>query len=270
MKKSFFLFIFALSLILTAPVSAQTMPAHLSTARALLEKINPDFSPLFRDTAIRLTDEKMDALATYIPSTGNQKRSTIQFRKTIKSYQDDFVMLSSTIDRPYRPNFEQYMAVLTALSLANEFAHYKQDKNGSLRDWYNYQKQKQSQAACALYDLQQHVSDIVMMETAYKLDAYFRKNNDLKGSLSIQMALEKMWLDKIFWDYTIARTADQKENIEFLIEEMHKLRYKANMNSRKSCPENPIQYKFDKNIFSRALAPLDSWIKPLVQSAAIP
>ena len=245
------------------------MPSHLSQARQLLEKTSPAFAPLFKETDILLVDKKTEALAKYTPALTKNHKPVIQFRKNLNQYKDDFVAISSIIDRAHRPTFDQYMAVLTALSLSNEWAHFVQDKNKSLDDWYNFKFDKKTTEACTLYDLQQYVSDIVMLETAYNLDVYFRKNNNLKGSLSVQMALEKMLLDKIFWDYTIARTTDNKKYIEPLLTEMRRIRYKANMSGLKDCPKQSTSYTLEKPIFERAITPIPSHLKDLIQSNQI-
>ena len=104
-----------------------------------------------------------------------------------------------------------------------------------------------------------------MLETAYKLDLYFRQHNDLAGSLSVQMVLEKMWLDQIFWDYTIARTVENNEHAGQLFNEMRKIRYKVNMNGLKHCPSEPQNYKLDANVTARATKPIPTNLKPFVQ-----
>jgi hypothetical protein len=244
---------------------AADIPPHLSLARQLLEKTSPELVPLFKETNILLIEQKTDALAKYIPAPTKTKKPVIQFRKDLKQYKDDFVALSSIIDRTHRPNFDHYMVVLTALSLSNEWAHFIQDKNGSLNDWFHLKINNQQQASCAVYDLQQYVSDIVMLETAYKLDVYFRKNNDLKGSLSVQMALEKMLLDQIFWDYTIARTTENYEYIKPLFVEMRRIRYAANMQELKDCPKESTFHKLNKKIYERAITPIPLDLKKLIQ-----
>lgn len=247
------------------PRAENALPPHLARAQMILESLDSKFVPLFVDTDLRLTNNNHAPLARYTPAADPSQKPTIEFRRDLKLYKDDYVMTSSIIDRAVRPNFDQYLVILSALSLANEWTHYYQDTQGALTDLLQARKINDAGTTCALYDLQQYVSDIVMIETAYALDQKFRRANNLTGSLSILMTLEKMWLDDVFLDYRLARTHNNITQIKQALSAMHNKREAINISGLKGCPVSSPAPSLPDDMITRAISPLPAFLQKIIQ-----
>lgn len=173
------------------------LPPALQEAKTLIQQVDgPAFQALFEKTQLKINPSPYAPLARYQP-----QGKVIEFGADTKRYQDEYVYITSIMERTDRPSFEQYLTVLAALSLANEKAHFEQDIDGSLDDFFAYQKQQDLPRMCALYALQQHVSDVVMLEMAVKLERYFLGLGSVQGTGAVRAALDKMSLKEIYEEF---------------------------------------------------------------------
>lgn len=192
-------------------------------------------------------------LARYTP-IDNKPSGTIEIGQNMRRYRNEYVYLSSNQDMSTKPDFDQYMTVLMTLSLANESTHYMQDKNGSLKDFYKFYDRKQYNNACALYSLQQHVSDIVMLKIGMGLENFFLGKGSVKGINALRIALEKNDLRDEFEDF---RNAMNKKDTMALDDILRRIRTKRNADNIAGlhfCPSYG-DARLDDDIVARATEP---------------
>jgi hypothetical protein len=237
---------------------ADPTPLSLTESLSLWELTSPthDIKPF--DTIQFNPMSGQDApLARYNPNNNG----TIELGQNIQQYRRDYIYLSSNQDRVYKPDFNQYLTVLTTLSLANELAHYQQDRNGSLNDFYSLYNNNLTNEACALYSLQQHISDIVMLEKAIRIENYFLSQNSIKGINALRIALEKNdLLDEYKMFHDDLKNQNQKD-IENLFHALRNKRESANMSSLSFCPTNGSTI-LSQPIINRATEPATKVLAP--------
>ena len=166
-------------------------------------------------------------------------------------YKNEYIYLSSDQDMSTKPDFEQYMTVLLTLSLANESTHYLQDKNGSLKDFYKLYNAHHLNQACALYSLQQHVSDIVMLKVGLNLEQLFLGQGSVKGLNALRITLEKNDLRNEFEDFRNAMSKHDTLALDDILRRIRIKRNNANMSSLDFCPSYG-DAKLDNDIIERA------------------
>lgn len=169
---------------------ADTLPSYVQEARSLLQIIDPAYKKFFSETQLVLLNDHNAPLARFQPP--NNGTGIVALGTDLDRYKDEYTIITSIIPRDIRPDFMQYMTVMTALSLANEYAHFLQYKNKSMNDFFTLYSQKKFREACALYELQQHVSDIVMLDHALKIHQYFSSKQQKRGQQAVSAALDKM------------------------------------------------------------------------------
>lgn len=190
-------------------------------------------------------------LARYRPENGG----VIEIGQNLRSYRRDYIYLSSPIDMSTKPDFDQYLTVMFMLSLSNEAAHILQDKNGSLKDFYKSYKSGNTLKACAIYALQQHASDIMMLKSAMQVEMFFLGKGSTKGINALRLALQKNNLRDEFEDF---REAMKRKNLSELNRVLSSIRIKRNalnMSGLKFCPSS-FHIQLDKKIILRATAPI--------------
>ena len=197
---------------------------------------------------------------TFLPVTGEsaplarytpKEKPTIEIGQNMRRYRNEYVYLSSDQDMSTKPDFEQYMTILMTLSLANESAHYFQDRNGSLKDFYTFYNSKQFNKACALYSLQQHVSDIVMLKAGLNLEQLFLGKGSVKGLNALRIALEKNELRDEFEDFRNAMTKRDTVALDRILRSIRNKRNHANMAGLNFCPPYG-DTKLDDDTINRA------------------
>jgi hypothetical protein len=202
----FKIFVLSLILLTSFPTLAQGYSSLYSAQSLLLKLDSQKFSPLFEQTDVRFSSFANAPLANFQPR--NNAVPYVTIGADLHRYKRDFLMISSVIPRSIRPDFETYMIALTALSLANETAHFYQYQNGSLNDFQTLRRQGLIAQSCALYSLQQHVSDILMLNTAYLLE---QRSNEIERQ-ALRAALEKMDLLELYRDFY--RFYEEKPSLE--------------------------------------------------------
>ena len=143
---------------------------------------------------------------------------------------------------------------MVSLSLANEKAHFEQDVNGSLDDFFTYQKQQDLPRMCALYALQQHVSDIVMLEMAVKLERYFLGLGSPQGVGAVRAALDKMSVKETYEDFRQGLLTGDSNRFKAALEVMRKDRSALNIASIRLC-KNEGTTSLPRDVIRRATSP---------------
>lgn len=206
-------------------------PLHIQTAIGLFEKIMPaELTQTIKSVPLGLIEGDGAPLARYRP-----KEKIIEVGSNFDRYRAEYTVLSSNQDKVFRPDFDQYLGVLTALSLANEVTHVMQDKNGSMNDFYNALDKKNYPLACNIYDLQQFASDVVMMQAAYRIERYFLGLGSVKGIHAVAIATEKMGIAKNYEQYRHAMDNKDSEGIGYIFIGLHNARQRINMSELKFC-----------------------------------
>lgn len=235
---------------LGAYAGESSLPSSLQGAKTLIQQVDaPAFQSLFEETSLKISSSPLAPLARYQP-----EGKVIEFGANTKRYQDEYVYITSIMDRIDRPSFEQYLTVLVSLSLANEKAHFEQDVNGSLDDFFTYQKQQDLPRMCALYALQQHVSDIVMLETAVKLERYFLGLGSQQGIGAVQAALDKMSLKETYEDFRQGLLTGDSKRFKAALEVMRKDRSALNIANISLC-KNGGTASLPRDVIRRATSP---------------
>jgi hypothetical protein len=245
----FFLTVLAL-FPLRAYAGESPLPSSLQGAKTLIQQVDgPAFQSLFEKTLLKISSSPLAPLARYQP-----EGKIIEFGANTKRYQDEYVYITSIMERADRPNFEQYLTVLVALSIANEKAHFEQDIGGSLDDFFIYQKQQDLRRMCALYALQQHVSDVVMLEMAVKLERYFLGLGSPQGVRAVRAALDKMGLKETYEDFRQGLLTGDSNRFQSALEAMRKDRSALNISNISSC-KNGGAVSLPSDVIRRATAP---------------
>ena len=235
---------------LLAYAGESPLPSSLQGAKTLIQQVDAlAFQPLFEKTSLRISSSPFAPLARYQP-----QGKIIEFGANTKRYQDEYVYITSIMDRIDRPSFEQYLTVLVALSLANEKAHFEQDVSGSLDDFFTYQKQQDFPRMCTLYALQQHVSDVVMLEMAVKLERYFLGLGSPQGVGAVRAALDKMGLKEIYEDFRQGLLTGDSNRFKAALEVMRNDRSALNIANIQLCKGGGRAH-LPNDVTQRATAP---------------
>ena len=215
---------------------ADSPPITFQAALELWKQITPSPHTHIFDHVTFIPVRGDDApLARYSPKT-TREFGTIEIGQNIHRYRNEYVYLSSDQDMSAKPDFDQYMTVLMTLSLANESAHALQDHNGSLKDFYKFYNDHQLNNACALYSLQQHVSDIVMLKTGMGLEQFFLGKGSVKGINALRIVLEKNDLRDEFEEFRNAMNKKDSGDLNDILRHIRTKRNAANMSGLPFCP----------------------------------
>ena len=230
----------------------QNFPPSVTSALELWKLIATDENKaIFDDLKLNPVIGFNTPLARYRPENGGM----VEIGQNIKEYRREYIYLSSPMDMSTKPNFDEYLAVMIMLSLSNEAAHILQDENGSLDDFYKFYKSRDLDKACALYALQQHVSDIMMLKSAVRAELFFLGKGSTKGINALRLALQKNELLDEFEDF---REAMKNKNLSELNSSLSTIRSKRNslnMSGIKFCSLSGSA-KLPKKIIERATEPV--------------
>lgn len=241
------------------PSYADQPPVTFRAALELWKLVTPaEEAQIFDDITFLPVMGDQAPLARYTPKSP----PTIEIGQNMRRYKNEYIYLSSDQDMSTKPDFDQYMTVLMTLSLANESTHYLQDKNGSLKDFYQFYNEHQFNNACALYSLQQHVSDIVMLKTGLRLEQLFLGQGSVKGLNALRITLEKNDLRDEFEDFRNAMNQHDTLALDDILRRIRNKRNIANMSGLNFCPPygdttlsadvinratEPVGYPFEKS-----------------------
>jgi hypothetical protein len=244
-----------ITLLMPAMAFADTQPPVSFVAALDLWRMaaKDDQKTLFDEITFLPVSGDNAPLARYTPK-GNNKTGQVEIGQNIHRYKQEYIYLSSDQDMSTKPDFEQYLTVLMTLSLANESAHYLQDENGSLGDFYKYYNSGKIKKACALYSLQQDVSDIVMLQMGMRLEMLFLGHGSVKGLNALRIALEKNDLRDEFEDFRNAMSKKDTTALDDILRRIRAKRNDANMAGVKFCPPYG-DAKLPSNIIGRATSP---------------
>lgn len=240
------------------PTSSHTIPYLSSAVELGYEAGLKNILALTKPNEVQLQagDESFAALAQYQPlfesSDPNDGILTIGTR--IKQYKQEYNYLSTIYDRSQKPDFDQYMTVLILLSLANESAHREQHINGSLEDYVEYKNRDNTAAACTLYSLQQHVSDVLMIDNALRLETYFLGKGFASGIRALHLVLEKMEVKSAFDTMQKSLTNNDGAQLKAAMHALYLARLKANMSPRPEC-RDITTIRLDHRVYKRAIEP---------------
>jgi hypothetical protein len=259
MKYAVFLMIFLLSVwvFLASPTSThaaenQNLPPPVSAAIELWKLLNPEENgDIFSDLKLNPVVGANAPLARYRPENGG----SVEIGQNLRSYKRDYIYFSSPMDMSTKPDFNQYLAVMFLLNLSNEAAHILQNKNGSLKDFYKFYKRGDIGKACALYSLQQHVSDIMMLKSAQQAELLFLGAGSVKGINALRLALEKNDLMNEFEMFREAMKSKNTSELNNILTLIRTKRNTINMSGLTFCPPSG-QEKLDKNIIAKAIEPV--------------
>jgi len=240
-------------IILTASpkLFAESPPISFAAALELWRLAAPENQDnLFDDVTFLPVSGDNAPLARYTP----HDHPTIEIGQNMRRYRQEYIYLSSNQDMATKPDFDQYLTVLMVLSLANESTHYLQDKDGSLADFYKLYNSGHVQQACALYSLQQHVSDIVMLKMGLRVERLFLGKGSEKGLNALRIALEKNDLRDEFEDFRTAMDKKDTTSLDNILRRISTKRNDANMSGLHFCPHTG-DAKLDKDMIARATEP---------------
>lgn len=208
------------------------------------------------DLHLQAGDENFGALAQYQPLLKSQDPDDgiLTIGTRFKQYKQEYNYLSTIYDRSQKPDFDQYMTIFILLSLANESAHREQHINGSLEDYVEYKNHNNTAAACTLYSLQQHVSDVVMIDNALRLENYFLGKGYAAGIRALHLVLEKMEIKTAFDDIQKSITAHNGPELKTAMHALYLARLKANMSPRPEC-RDITTIRLDNRVYKRAIEP---------------
>lgn len=227
-------------------------PEHIKAALELWHIVSPqNDKDIFTHTPFTAATGPAAPLARYKP----ENAGAIEIGMNLRQYRRDYAFLSSNQDMAEKPDFEHYLTVLTALSLANESAHIRQKEANSLDDFYTFIKNGQLGKACALYAHQQHISDIVMLQFAYRAELFFLGHGATKGLNALRIALEKNDLRD---EYEEFRESLKQQNSARLMEILSLIKAKratSNMSSLTFCGNHKGEATLDEDIIERASLP---------------
>lgn len=245
---------FMASVLFATPATAAnptqyTPHQHLEAALQLWRLVsNSDEYHIFNSILFVPVTGQNAPLARYAPKNTGQ----IEIGGNLRQYRREYVILSSNQDMSTKPDFDQYMTVMIILSLANESAHYFQDKNGSLKDFQAFYQHNKKAEACALYSLQQYASDVVMMEFAIRLERFFLGKGSVKGINALRIALEKNNLRDEFEIFREGLNNRDLNKINHILHVIRAKRNKANMQGLEFCDKSGDAL-LDQSIINRAI-----------------
>ncbi len=250
-------------------IAQSAQPPALQEALALAQEagISSLWPMIERVRVVPLTDTS-PPLAQYHPKQDPQTESIIgeiRLGTNYHRYKKEYLVLSSTVNRLDRPDFNQYMTVLTLLSLSNENAHFIQHLNGSLDDFYHYLEADHARGMCTLYALQQHVSDIKMLESALIIENYFLGIGSPKGINAVHLALKKMELGNLFEEFRHAYRSRDMFSLKDSLDHIFHQRLKYNIASLSKCRGTRMTL-LEKDVFKRAIQPAENVFPKIISS----
>ena len=205
---------------------------------------------------IKAGNQNFDALAQYQPllDSAAPDDGILTVGTNVRQYKQEYNYFSTIYDRSQKPDFDQYMTVFILLSLANESAHRQQHLNGSLADYLEYMNHQNPVSACTLYALQQHVSDVLMIDNALKIQNYFLGHGYASGIRALHLVLEKMEVKNAFDEMQKAMTKHNSAALKAAMHSLYLSRLKANMSPRPEC-RNVTTTRLENRIYKRAIEP---------------
>lgn len=229
---------------------------YIQSSRLLIEQADPrKFDTFFAETKPKLIDGPKAPLARYNPVSDAIPRGIVEFGHDLHRYKNEYTYATVTIPKSNRPSFEQYLTVLTALSLANEKAHFEQHKNGSLADFFVYRQDGNIARACALYSLQQHVSDITMLDMAFSLITHFETINSTYGVNAVLSSLDRMNLKDIYLEFYSAADHQDRAAMTNVLKRLKAARDYINLGSISVCRKTSGEVKLPDAVIARAIKP---------------
>ncbi len=246
-----------LSLFTISPVAlADDADRYIQASRVLIGQADPGkFDTFFAETTPKLIDGPKAPLARYNPVSDEVPRGIVEFGHDLHRYKSEYTYATVTIPKPDRPSFEQYLTVLTALSLANEKAHFEQHKNRSLADFFVYRQDGDTSRACALYSLQQHVSDVTMLDMAVNLSSYFQSINSYYGMNAVLASLDRMNLKDIYLEFYSAADHQDRAAMTNVLKRLKAARDYINLNGMPACRKTTGEAVLPDAVIARAIEP---------------
>ena len=242
-----------------AVASSQSGDSFIRASHTLIESAAPSlFDAFFSKTTARLIDGQNPPLARYQPSP---KGGVVEFGHDLHRYKSEYTIATVVIPKSQRPDFDQYMVVLTALSLANEKAHFDQDQAGSLKDFFALKAENETAKYCALYGLQQHVSDIVMLDMAIRLSDYFIKRQSAFGQNAVTAALDRMDLLPLYQEFRSAAAAKDRVKMTDILRRLKASRAAINIANLPECGPTG-EAELSRAVISRAVASAYPYLLP--------
>jgi hypothetical protein len=192
-------------------------------------------------------------LARYSPPTNPavDNDGRIEIGQNLRSFGRDYRVMASPIQTSEKPSFETYLTVLMVLNLANEYAHIRQYKNGSLNDFYTLLNNRKINEACSLYAVQQHASDISMLQLARLLEISLVGRGDVVGINALRIALEKNDVRDEFEEFREAVKSNTTNRMNTALSKIRSKRYADNMAGLKFCT-NALTVPLPQNYINRA------------------
>jgi hypothetical protein len=265
------LFFLAALLVASSATQADDGKKFISASYILIEQADPEtFSDFFAGTTPKLISGPVAPLARYNPVASDGVMGIVEFGNDLRRYKKEYTIATVIIPKAQRPGFDQYMTVLTALSLANEKAHFEQHKNRSLADFFVYRERGKTAQACALYALQQHASDVTMLDMAVKLLAHFKSIESDFGMNAVTAALDRMGLLQIYWDFHAAAAAKDRPAMTAALKKLKLTRDQINLNAFKECLTTSGTVTLPDAVIKRAIAPAYPYLLTYGMSAQAP
>ncbi len=233
-------------------------PPYLQSAVQLLEAAEIPYSQdMWPHVSVSTAPYGFIALAQYtpFPTPEGSIIGRIKIGSDLHRYKKEFTVLSSNIPRYERPDFDHYYTIVLALSLVNETAHFIQHQNGSLDDFYTLKARGDLPALCTLYSLQQHVSDVEMLDAALRLEHYFIQSGAIKSLYALRLALEKMEMREIFASFRSSYSAKDAPLLRQTLQSLYLIRLGDNMEGLRRC-NGVSRADLEHEILDRAVAPV--------------
>lgn len=245
----------------TSSALAEPAMPHVQAARMLILDVVPEYKDFFDSTNIEYVSGPLAPLARFQPRP--DQKGAVAFGTDLKRYRDDYVIIASVVPRDIRPDFEQYLTVLTALSIANEKAHFDQHRAGSMDDFFDFKVRDKTDEMCGLYGLQQHISDVVMLDMALRLYFHFQQIESKRGMQAVSVALDKMGIAAFLPRYHQTLLTKSRGKVKETLSDLKQARKALNMASLPECNYNATAF-LDQDIIDRASVPVrDTYLAPL-------
>lgn len=266
-----------LSGIVFGPCTADATPSssiqyYLRSARQLLESAKvPYTQDMWPHVSVSMAPSGFTALAQYtpLPAPEGSIIGRIKIGSDLHRYKKEFTVLSSNIPRYERPDFEHYYTIVLALSLVNETAHFIQHQNGSLDDFYTFKARGDIPALCTLYSLQQHVSDVEMLDAALRLEHYFIQHGATQSLYALRLALEKMEMREIFSSFRSAYSAKNAPLLRQTLQSLYLIRLGDNMEGIGRC-NGVSRVDLEHDILNRAVVPARDIFEIYFETGSVP
>ncbi|MDY0030035.1 MAG: hypothetical protein RBR86_08865 [Pseudobdellovibrionaceae bacterium] len=240
-----------------AHASSDAPTPYLQSAINLLNIAHPPYSSsMWPHVLVSTAPHGFIALAQYTPLTSPEGEiiGKIKIGSDFHRYKKEYTVLSSNIPRYERPDFDHYYTIVLALSLVNETAHFIQHQNGSLDDFHTFKTLRDTPALCTLYSLQQHVSDVEMLDAALRLEHYFIQHGAIKSLYALRLALEKMGLREIFSSFRSSYSAKDAPLLRQTLQTLYLARLNDNMQGLNRC-NGVTRADLGNDVLDRAVAP---------------